>query len=607
MTNTPVTDSAELVAYRNRRERELNSLYASARSLTALGEVDEVLESIVRHAHELIGTDFAYLSLVQPDGSLTIKATQGTITQAFSSFNTASLPAGAGVGGRIIATGAPAWVSNYLQTPHLTHDEEFDSLVQPEGMVALLGVPLFVGEDVIGILFAADRAERPFEHDEIALLSAFADHAAVALNNARLYDETRSALLELQSAYQTIERHAAAVEQAQSVHEALSHVVLTGGGAAEVADLLVEHLGGAVTVFDRGGAVSAQSARDERFEQPARRPSPDPVEQARQSGRCATTTDRGGLWHSAATAQAGDTHLGAMLLTKAHEPSELDLRTLERAAQILGLLILKETAVADAEDRVSGELLTELLMSVPPVGQALRARAQARGVDIASLDTLVVAESPTAPAAEVVRRLHALSHEWGGLAGEHLGRATLLLEAGDADRTARLVHARLGRDLGGPVRVVVEPGANDQWGRAFGIASRCCSLMRTLDISDHGSTTAEYAMFAILFDGGRAGDLDRFLSDSIGSLLAYDARRSTALAATLAAYFEHAGNLTRTARALHVHMNTLLKRLDRVTSLLGEDWRSPDRMLRIQVALRLHTLRAEGRSPAAAEQRDAGR
>jgi sugar diacid utilization regulator len=53
-------------------------------------------------------------------------------------------------------------------------------------------------------------------------------------------------------------------------------------------------------------------------------------------------------------------------------------------------------------------------------------------------------------------------------------------------------------------------------------------------------------------------------------LLAHDARRSTQLVATLSAYFGNAGNVTRTSAALHVHMNTLLKRLDRVDSVLGK-------------------------------------
>jgi sugar diacid utilization regulator len=445
---------------------------------------------------------------------------------------------------------------------------------------------------VVGVLFAADRTERPFEHDEVALLSAFADHAAVALNNARLYDESRSALKELQSAYVTIEQQVAAMERAQSVHESLTHVVLKGGGAEEVSRLLVEHLKGAVTVFDRTGAVTAKCHHEDDVEQPAQRPSPDAVEQARQSGRWATTTDSTGLWHTAATIQAGDTNLGALLLTRSHEPAPVDIRTLERAAQIMGLLILKESAVAEAEERVSGELLTELLVSAPPVGPNQRARAQARGIDISTLNVLVVAESESRSAAEVSRRLHVLSHESGGLAGEHLGRATLLVHADDPGGAARAVHERLRRDLGTPVRVVAEAVTDESWGRAFERSSRCCGLMQSLGVDDQAATADQYAMFALLFDAERQQDLDRFLSDSVEPLVAYDRRRSTQLVATLTAYFEHAGNLTRTARALHIHMNTLLKRLDRVATVLGGDWRAPDRALQLQVALRLHELRS---------------
>ncbi|MFG1610329.1 helix-turn-helix domain-containing protein [Actinoplanes sp. NPDC049265] len=575
------TSSPDLASYRWRRERELSSLYATARSLTALGELDSVLDSIVRAAHELIGTDFTYLSLLTPEGELTLKASEGTISP---SFNQASVPAGTGVGGRVIATGAPAWVSNYLKTRDVPHDRAFDDLVVPEGMVALLGVPLLVGEEVIGVLFAADRTERPFENDEVALLSAFADHAAIALNNARLYDESRSALKQLQSAV-------AMMERAQSVHESLATVVLKGGGAGEIARLLVDHLHGEVTVFDRGGAVTARCSPGPASGPPPDRSRPEVVEQARRSGRWATTSDSAGQWHSAAAIQAGDTHLGALLLTRAEEPTPVDIRTLERAAQIMGLLILKETAIAEAEERVSGELLTELLVSLPPAGPAARARAHARGVDIDSLNVIVVVQSETRPASEVSRRLHAMSPEWQGLAGEHLGRATLLAAAPDAAGLAGAVHGRLSRELGSPVRVVAEPVPDGNWRAAFEIAGRCCDLMLSLGVTDSGSTTEPYAMFALLFDTDRAPDLDRFLTAALAPLLAYDQRRSTQLVATLTAYFANSANLTRTASTLHVHLNTLLKRLDRVESILGPAWRDPDRALQLQVALRLHELR----------------
>jgi DNA-binding PucR family transcriptional regulator len=191
----------------------------------------------------------------------------------------------------------------------------------------------------------------------------------------------------------------------------------------------------------------------------------------------------------------------------------------------------------------------------------------------------------------VARRLHAISTELGGLAGEHLGRATLLVDADDLAQAARTVHTRIRRDLGADVRVVAERVSGQGWARAHDLASRCCGLMAALGVSDQAATADEYAMFALLFDAERAQDLDRFLADSLQALVTYDQRRSTQLVPTLTAYFANAGNLTQTAGALHVHVNTILKRLERVDSVLGSGWREPDRVLKLQVALRLHALR----------------
>ncbi|MDN5748855.1 MAG: helix-turn-helix domain-containing protein, partial [Pseudonocardia sp.] len=48
----------------------------------------------------------------------------------------------------------------------------------------------------------------------------------------------------------------------------------------------------------------------------------------------------------------------------------------------------------------------------------------------------------------------------------------------------------------------------------------------------------------------------------------------------------------RAARALHVHVNTVAQRLDRIASLLDGDWAQPDRALELQLALRLRRLRS---------------
>ncbi|MFD5827748.1 helix-turn-helix domain-containing protein [Lentzea sp. NPDC060358] len=545
-----------------RRQRELASLYATAKSLTALGELDDVLQSIVRHAHDLMGTDFTYLSLVA-DGRLSAKAAEGTISAAFLG---ATIPAGVGLGGKVLATRRPQWVRNYAASKLIDHDAGFDRLVVTEDLVALLGVPLVIRDEVVGALFAADRSERSFHPGEIALLSAFADHAAVALDNARLYEESRTALRELRE-------HVAVVERAQAIHETLTGVVLEGGTPADVAQLLAGQLGGTVAVLDRADA-------------------------GHRSGRVTTTVDTAGVAHSVAPIRAGDSYLGALswsrpAVAERGVSDDMDLRTLERATHILGLLILKERAVADASERLSGELLTELMVGGPGVSPSQRSRAQARHIDADRLTLVLVADSPLLSSTELARHLHDIARDSAGLAGEHLGRATVIVPSTDDDRTAEEVHRRLRRASGSPVAVVGERAVNHDWARAFSAANRCASVMRAIGHTDRGATTGRYALYALIFDADRAGELDRFLAASVGPLVDHDQRRGTDLVKTLSAYYDHRANVAATARALHVHVNTLLKRLDRVSDVLGVDWRG-ENDLELQLGLQLHRLRDLG-------------
>jgi DNA-binding PucR family transcriptional regulator len=85
--------------------------------------------------------------------------------------------------------------------------------------------------------------------------------------------------------------------------------------------------------------------------------------------------------------------------------------------------------------------------------------------------------------------------------------------------------------------------------------------------------------------------VDGFVDSGIGPVVEYDSQRGTALCQTLEAYFAAAASPARTADALHVHVNTVTQRLERISTLLGADWQRPDRALEIQLALRLHRLR----------------
>ncbi|MDX8030098.1 helix-turn-helix domain-containing protein [Lentzea sp. BCCO 10_0856] len=345
-------------------------------------------------------------------------------------------------------------------------------------------------------------------------------------------------------------------------------MVLEGGTPDDVAQLLAGQLGGSVTVLDRAAG--------------------------HHSGRVTTSVDAEGVAHSVAPIRAGDSYLGALSWSREAVQGrgvsdDMDLRTLERATHILGLLILKERAVADASERLSGELLTELMVGSPGISPSQRSRAQARQIDADRLNLVLVADSP-ASSTDLVRHLHDIARDRSGLAGEHLGRATMIVPSADHDHTVEEVHRRLRRASGAPVIVVGERAVNHDWSRAFTLAGRCGAVMRALGHTDRGVTTGRYALYALIFDVDRAAELDRFLDTSVGPLVDYDQRRGTDLVGTLGAYYDHRANVAATARALHVHVNTLLKRLDRVSDVLGADWRT-ENDLGLQLGLQLYRLR----------------
>jgi PucR C-terminal helix-turn-helix domain/GAF domain len=573
--------SRDTEKYRRRREHVLASLYATARSLTALGELDSVLSSIVKHAHELMGVELTYLSTVE-GGELRLRAVEGAVSPRFRS---ARVRATIGIGGKVIQSRAPFWVRNYLEATDIEHAPAFDDLVVDEGLVALLGVPLLAQDRVHGVLYVADRVERPYSPDEVALLSAFADHASVALENARLYTESRTALAELQQAYVTIERSV-------QLHEALTRVVLTGGGEAKVAALLAQFLGGRVTIVSRHGDVVASRTDALETDPPGEPVWQDAMRESRSTGRSVTGRDGHGRWHAVAAITAGDIHLGAVLWSPRSEPTAPDLRSLERASHIVGLLVLKQGAIVHAEERVRGEVLTELIRSPLPLRPELVARGHTLRLHLDQFNALVVLGPCPARSREPQRRLNAVARDWAGLAGEHIGQPTLALRSDDLALTVRSIHQSLRVGLDRPVLVCGAPldGHAGGFGRAFALAGRCAQVLALAGVDDVGTTTTENGMYAVLFDPDRAEDLQAFLDSTLGLLERYDEQRRADLISTLASYFANSRNAAGTARSMHVHINTLLKRLDRVGEILGPDWDSPDRALTLQLALRLRTL-----------------
>ncbi|MEV7935867.1 GAF domain-containing protein [Kitasatospora sp. NPDC088264] len=569
-----------------RREAELTALFDTAGDLAASRELDTVLQAIVRRARMLLGTDTAYLTL--PDeaaGDTYMRVTDGSVSVL---FQTLRLSLGHGLGGLVAQTARPYATPDYRTDERFHHTGTIDAGVLDEGLVAIIGVPLLLGGEVIGVLFAADRSPRAFSPDEVALLCTLAAHAAIALDTAKSLADTRAALAELNSANELVRAHSAAVQRAEQAHDRLTDLVLRGAEVPDVAAAVAALLGGEIAVLDaEGEPLAGRSA-------PAGELA-EAVAASRAEGR---SVRHGELWVCAVL--AGHDALGTLVLRGRPGLDDADRRLFERASVVTALLLLLRRSVAETENRVRGELLTDLLTAPDRDPAGLTARGRRLGVDLARPHLVLVAEpaEPAGPPVPDRGRLAGAARRYlfgsRGVSAEH-GEAVVLLvpEAGDPEEAARQAAERLARLAGFPVTVGAgRPAAGPPaLAASYAEGLRCVRALRVLGRAGEGASARALGFLGVLLGDGH--DVDGFVGSALGPLLAYDARRGTELVRTLRAYFDCGGSLTRAKDELHVHVNTVVQRLDRVEALLGPDWNHPERSLELQLALRLQLL-AEG-------------
>lgn len=558
----------DVLERRARRERETQALYETARDLTLLRDVDEVLHAIVHRVRRLLGSDSTYIALVDPDtGDAYMRVTSGTVSPAIESVRQRP---GYGVGGHVIQTGQPLATSSYHADPRIRRDPSVASAVSQDGVKSIAGVPMKLGRRVVGALFAANRRERTFDQAEIALLTSLADHASVVIENARLYEAVRTATGELREANARLDEQRQVLERASSAHEQLMPLALTRADPAELTRTLAGILGGAVTLLDSADAVSATA----------------PGPEADDTGSPGTTTSVG--------VRAGADTFGTLLLTRRAPLSDAESRILERAAQTAALLLLMARQTSIVADELRAELVGDLLAERAPDPDDLARRARRAGVLDPDVPHLVVVLS----AAGVSRRsllaaAGGLARRRGGPAGEHGGEVVLLLPGSDAAGTARQVCAELGRLLPGPVTAGAAGPAIGHAG-IRGLhhgAQRCHRLLLSLGREGDGVGIEELGVVGRVLDGGPPEHVRGLVERAVGPLLRHDRHHGTPLVETLERYFATGQNPPATARALGLHVNTVYQRLERVDQVLGDrGWREPRGLLELQMALQFHRL-----------------
>lgn len=194
--------SAEEQLMQSRLAR-LTLLYEVGRSLASLVRLDELLDGIVSAAADVMQARASSLMLVDETGEfLTFEVATG---EKGSQLKGLRLPIDdKSVAGRVARSGEPLIVDDVSQIPYFSGEVDRTVEFQTRN---ILCVPLHGQAGTIGVIEVLNKVtgER-FTEDDVALLTALAGSAAVALENARLYEETARRAAELAAMVAELQR-----------------------------------------------------------------------------------------------------------------------------------------------------------------------------------------------------------------------------------------------------------------------------------------------------------------------------------------------------------------------------------------------------------------
>jgi diguanylate cyclase (GGDEF)-like protein len=178
--------SRETTARDIRSIAHLKMLQSLAGKLNRLNDTREIGLTIANELRSLIDYHNCRVSLVE-GGMVVPIAFRGDLSApASTTMDVLKIPVGYGITGHVVATGEPVLTGDAANC-------EFGETIAGTQLIdeSLLAVPLHYGSRVIGAIVVSKLGFDQFDEDDLRLLEVLAGHAAVALENARLYEAER--------------------------------------------------------------------------------------------------------------------------------------------------------------------------------------------------------------------------------------------------------------------------------------------------------------------------------------------------------------------------------------------------------------------------------
>jgi GAF domain-containing protein len=592
------------MALRNRlelsqqRESGMLAVIESARDLSTHLDLEELLHAIVSRARRMLGSQVAWISAYDTAlGAFHVLATDGALARSTGHMTASSEQ---GIVSMVVKTRLPFSTPDYLNDTRFTHDPALDATFRDEGVAAVVGVPLLWEGEVIGLLFVADRYHRTHTAHNISILSTLATHAAVAIKNAKAFEQATAALASAEAAGAELERHARKVQAAAEAHEQMTSLLARGASLATLCEAVAGLMEGSLLVLDEGAQVIARATAPDYTDSAAQHYEPNgndsgalarALRESRQVGRSVVAFESRGEVCRVNAVIAGDDVLGSVLLLRRKGLDEMSVRTFERATSVVGIVLLARERTEANQSRDQAALLRALVSPRQDDLAVLCERAARFGLELTQPCSFLLLDLGDPQASQAARRLRTARLLPNAIFDEMDGVLTVLCATTQAEDVRRILTELARADADGGWRGVQSRPLPDPAGlpSAFLTLRRALPVLRRLGVQGHVVNQNEMALYSTLFETHDQASLAAFLASTIGALTSYDEKRGSELTPTLLSYFDCNQNAKLAAQKLGIHVNTVRQRLDTIEDLVGH-LGNATRALEIHVALRLWNL-----------------
>lgn len=543
--------------------------------ITSLASLPQILSLICDKARDIFKTDIAYIALLDKTrGSIFVRVSSGTRTPEFLNLEQ---KLGKGIGGVVAKIKKPIIVSDYKTERR--RDPDVEELIDKEGIRSLIAAPLLMEQETIGVLYVAMRTKHTFDEIQANLLLNLGYQAAIAIENARLYENEM---------------------RISKIHQQITRAAVNGNGFKDIIQTLADLLNRPVLMIDEFGNVVEREVMDhDNFTFLNHQMIFEKINTVYRNIQTSVNIELDGT----CTCLVNPIYLhknivGYIIIPHSHQPLDiLDSIAIEQSANVLALKISIERTSMEVELRLKQDYLNDLI-SGSETPETLLRRGRYLKFNFQTPHQIIVASISIKD-----KNKPTINHITEQLEKARYFLGKELLPFSMVQEKKLVIVTQKNNDCEHVAQQILNYFNQycPHFAITIGISKNCYKPIDYIRGFREAKKSSEFAqhlgndkkivhfsdlgIFGLLFEANNLTVIENFCNEILGDLIDHDTKYESNLLTTLKVFLENESIIQTTAKKLHIHYNTLRYRLNKIQQISGLDFSNSEQLLNARLAL----------------------